>query len=396
MKKLRKGREKGKRFLIIMTTFPYRAYFQAESIGSSLFALIVAIGFSIFAALPCFMGYKDKHYNIRRTIQMIFPYIKKEKRSNTSTTNGEASSTNVEECTSSKHRDTEYDTKIFNYIIQEWYLFWLWVLLLGVIITTVVIFWLNFFIERSSTCDMNFDCYPNEPSLDILDEKPLPNCSISEAKCYRFTCNIGNAVGLATGAFAFSWVIASAFLWIIIQLGGNALKKTENNENDCNFPCKCCTSSFSCGACKFLYECSCLKNDWCSCIYVFCVIGFQALLFLSALGLAGFNFYLYYKGKISITCYFEIGTFCILVIVASLMIWCWGFKNHKATIKREQQCQSEIGRENFTLNPQHDLNKATSTSDLGPHDKATNTNKVTAIDTGIIMSDYLVCISGLF
>lgn len=311
-----------------MTSLPYRAYFQAESIGSMVFALTVFIGFSIYAALPCFMGYKDKYYNMRRTIQMIFPYIKKEKRANTAT-NGESNTEN-------QHRNTEYDTKIFNnYIIQEWYLFCLWFLLLGVIIATVVIFWLNFFIERSSKCDPNdtFDCYPNKPSLNILDETPLTNCSVNDAKCFRFTCNIGNAVGLATGAFAFSWVTASAFLWIIIQLGGNALKKTENNENDCNCPCNRC---IPCPSSE--YECSCLKNsNCCLCAYVTCVIVFQAFTFLSAVGLLVVCFLLYFHGKISITCYYEVITFCILIVVTSLVIWCYGFKNHRIKMRRNQE-----------------------------------------------------------
>lgn len=191
----------------------FRDYFLAESIGATLFALIFVIGFIIYALLPIWTKddkdeTEDMYRSVRKIVKTIFPFVKREP----------------------SNEGKKHDTMIFENKVQEWYLGFLMVLLLFIIVVTVVIFWHNFFIERSSSCNPydSFDCFEDKVFWDIFNDEPL-NCNTSsmdennDVQCFRFTCNIGNAVGLATGAFAFSWVTATALLWIILRCGDHIL-----------------------------------------------------------------------------------------------------------------------------------------------------------------------------
>ena len=290
----------------------FRDYFLAESIGATLFALIFVIGFIIYALLPIWTKDKedeteDMYRSVRKIVKMIFPFVGRE--TSTKTNGGK-----------------KHNTKIFTYKVHEWYLAFLMVMLLFIIVVTVVIFWHNFFIERSSSCNPydSFDCFEDEVFWNIFNDGPLNcNTSMDDVQCFKFTCNIGNAVGLATGAFAFSWVTATALLWIILRCGDLMLKEQSDDDNNNNKCCKpCCTGC--------LRRCSCITNY--RRFYFFCIVLFQVFTSSCALVLFSFTGYLHIDGKVSLTCYYSVSTFGILILIASITPWCCIFKRRKLDI----------------------------------------------------------------
>ena len=329
----------------------FRDYFLAESIGATLFALLFVVGFVIYALLPIWTKDRedetedeteDKYRSVRKIVKTIFPFVKRD------TSNG----------------GKKHDTKIFKYKVQEWYLAFLMVMILFIIVVTVVIFWHNFFIERSSSCNPydSFDCFEDKVFWDIFNDEPL-NCSTSsmdennDVQCFRFTCNIGNAVGLATGAFAFSWVTATALLWIILQCGDLILKEQSDDDNNNNKCCKpCCTGC--------LRRCSCITNyKW---FYFFCILLFQVFTTSCALGLFSFTGYLHIDGKVSLTCYYSVSTFGILIMIASITPWCCIFKRRKLDITTVSIQSSPESPESQSPSPQSQSPSPQSSSAQSP------------------------------
>ena len=301
----------------------YGWYLLAEGLGAAVFALIIIIGLVIYALIPAFFGQRDKYRNMRTFIWWMFPsFIKNKNQENPPKT----------------------FTTLFEYVIQEWYVIWLYVMMMFIVVLTITIFWVNFFIETSTSCNPydDFDCFPNKRPLDIFYEKPLECPSEDSVICKRFGCNIGNAVGLATGAFAFSWISATILLWIVTKFLKQVLKEDTNVDNSC---CRDCTKV----CCKCLNIRKCFRrnqrddqqhdthcNTCCKFCYVILIITFQVVVFLTATGLAAGVLTLYLLDKVSFTCCYEVGIFSTVIILASTLLWCCGFKKRKQDIEMRQ------------------------------------------------------------
>ena len=313
----------------------------AEGLGAAVFALIIIIGLVIYALIPAFFGHQDKYGNMRMFVAWMFPsFINNNQREN--------------------EDPPKTDTTLFGYVIQEWYVIWLYVMMMFIVVLTVTIFWVNFFIETSTSCNPfdDFDCFPNKRPQDIFYEKPLecPNTEYNSVICKKFGCNIGNAVGLATGAFAFSWISATILLWIVTKFLKQVLKQDTNVDNSC---CRDCTKIF-CDSLNIRKHCR--RNnqrqhtqcDRCrKFCYVILIITFQVVVFLSVTGLAAGGLTLYLLDKVSFTCFYEVGIFSTVIIMASTLLWCCGFKKRKQDIEMRQdiaQNQTENNAQNNAQN----------------------------------------------
>lgn len=189
-----------------MTT--YGTYFLAEAIGAVLFASIFAAGLIIWALLPRILREPDKYKNMRLFSEWMFPKIF-ENREDT---------------------DEREVMTLFGYTVKKGYVIWLYIMMTFIVIFTVTIFWLNFMIETVSYCDPydDFDCFSNT----TLDSEPEDCLTIEKnvsVICKKFSCNLSNAVGSATGTFAFSWITATVILWIIIKFLENVLKRNKTS-----------------------------------------------------------------------------------------------------------------------------------------------------------------------
>ena len=291
--------------------YPYYIYFIAQTVGAVIFALLLVIGLTIYALIPLFNKQRDKAINARRIIRSVFSYVKIKK---------------VDENTKNNNGGDKHVTKVFEYQIQEWYIGWICALLYAVVISTALIFWSNFFIEHSSSCNPydDFDCFPNERVIDIFFETPF-NCSKGKhdnVQCLKFSCNLGNAVGLATGTFAFSWFTATVLLWIIIQCTKPVLKDVTDQQN-VNTWCKhCCIKD--CPDCGNIKCCMCGRI---CCVAV--IVCFQIGVLTFAIAIIGSCSYLLSKGQISVTCYYETFIFSVLIIVPSTTMWYCTFKQKR-------------------------------------------------------------------
>ena len=343
----------------------YGWYLLAEGLGAAVFALIIIIGLVFYALIPAVFGHRDKYGNMRTFIGWMFPsFINNDPRENENPEN-----------------PPKTVTTLFGYDIQEWYVIWLYVMMMFIVVLTVTIFWVNFFIETSTSCNPfdDFDCFPNKRPQDIFYEKPLDCPNNNSVICKKFGCNIGNAVGLATGAFAFSWISATIFLWIVTKFLKEVLKEDTNVDNSC---CRGCTRIL----CDCLNVRECFRRNQrdnrqqdtqcktcCKFCYIIFIITFQVVVFLTATGLAAGGLTLYLLDKVSFTCCYEVGIFSTVIIMASTLLWCCGFKKRKQDIEMRQDNAQNHTENNVQNNIQnHNENNAQNNNE---EDNAQNHNE---------------------
>ena len=276
-----------------MTT--YRTYFLAEAIGAVLFASIFAAGLIIWALLPRIPGNRepDKYKNMKLFCEWMFPKIFENREDG----------------------DKKEAMTLFGYTVKKWYVIWLYIMMSCIVIFTVTIFWLNFMIETVMYCDPydDFDCFSNT----TLDSEPV-NCWEIERNvsvvCKKFSCNISNAVGSATGVFAFSWITATIILWVITKLLENVLKRNKIPRINDNRqqplpqerqlqlpPFKCCST-------------------------ITLIILIQIIMILADTALLSGTVVAKYQDKVSYTCLYEVTIFWLVTIFASTVFWCYCFK----------------------------------------------------------------------
>ena len=297
-----------------MTT--YGTYCLAEAIGAVLFAIIFAAGLIIWALLPRFLGDRepDKYNkNMRLFGEWMFPKIFENRKD-----------TNKKEVMT-----------LFGYTVKNGYVIWLYVMMTFIVIFTVTIFWLNFMIETVSYCDPydDFDCFSNT----TLDSRP-ENCWEIERNvsviCKKFSCNLSNAVGSATGTFAFSWITATVILWIVTKLLENVLKRNKTsriNDNPQPQPTQEGQHEPQEGqhepqegqheAQQVQHELSTHK-----CCSIALIIILQIAMFIAVFALIAGIVAAKYKDKVSYTCLYQVTIFCIVTFFASTVFWWNGFK----------------------------------------------------------------------
>ena len=292
-----------------MTT--YGTYFLAEAIGAVLFAIIFAAGLIIWALLPRILGDREPdkcNKNMRLFGEWMFPKIFKNRKD-----------TNKKEVMT-----------LFGYTVKNGYVIWLYVMMTFIVIFTVTIFWLNFMIETVSYCDPydDFDCFSNT----TLDSGP-ENCWEIERNvsviCKKFSCNLSNAVGSATGTFAFSWITATVILWIIIKLLKKVLKRNKTSQINDNqqLPPQ--------GGQRQLPSCKCCRT-------ITLIIIIQMIIILSDTALLIGTLVAKIQDKVSNTCLYQVTIFWLVTIFASTVFWCYCFK----------ECDDE---DNWCTEPASDL-----------------------------------------
>ena len=316
-----------------MTT--YGTYFLAEAIGASLFALIFATGLIIWALLPRILGDRepDKYKNMRLFCEWMFPKIFENREDG----------------------DKKEVMTLFGYTVKKWYVIWLYIMMIFIVIFTVTIFWLNFMIETVMYCDPydDFDCFSNT----TLDSEPV-NCWEIERNvsviCKKFSCNISNAVGSATGTFAFSWITATVILWIIIKLLENVLKrnKTSRINDNQQQPSpqggqEVINDNQQEGEHRQLEQ---HKLSTYKCCSVAWIIILQIAMFIAIFVLIGGIVAAKLQDKVSYTCLYQVTIFCIVTFFASTVFWWNGFKESD----NEQNWCTEVVQNNQHTQLIHD------------------------------------------
>lgn len=256
----------------------FKAYFYAEVFGAVGFVIILMIGIIIFACLPVFRPGKSDSFSTTRTlVQWLFPFVRKV---------------------------GDNETLMFGRRIRKIALIWLAIIVSLIIANTSAIFWINFFIEQSSSCGTNFDCFPIDNVNKIINMEAL-NCNsqnnIQNIQCFKFSCNIGNAIGNATGALGFTWISATFCMWFILQLG-LFIKKEGNSKKN-------------------------VLASFLVCFQVFVILSWVALMVTV---ISKF----YAERTISLTCTIQVFTFCFLMSVSGFTPWCDFFEKETERDKK--------------------------------------------------------------
>ena len=272
-------------------SYNYGYYFVSELVLSALALIITVVGFLCFL---CY-GPDGKTENARCILSKVFPYVKKKKDE------GDTCTCECDYCDKKNNGpNVKYRTTIFGYKIDNWNTIVLSIQVALVFGATAMIFAANLLIQHSSSCNAHdkFDCFPNGAAFN-----QAPNCSKENDQCFKFAWNPFNAAEMATGTFAFSWMTATVFLWIVTKFAKKLDKETKK------YP----IGSLR----KRLFSCELPKSYKCYCCVSF-AIGILLCVVLVAAPLY-YSYCLIY-GTISFTTCIESVIPCLLVATA-LSVW---------------------------------------------------------------------------
>ena len=127
------------------------------------------------------------------TIKRMFPFVKKE--------------------------DDEDDAFIYGFRLQNGYVGALFVITLANIFIVNMIFWMSILVQRSTSYNPygGPDCFYSNGTLVTLT--PEETLSLTEdVVCFSWSPDPLGALGNATGAFAFSWLVINIVTWIVLNL----------------------------------------------------------------------------------------------------------------------------------------------------------------------------------
>ena len=254
--------------------YTYNTYFYTEVFSGLFFSGSAVAGFIIYAFLPCCCS-EDKDGNLRKSTRVLYPFIKKHEEPN--------------------------ETIIFGYVLEKWYIVLLFIVAQMIVAVTMFILGFNLFVINSSVCSTGYDCFANKTAL--------VNCSSDEedVECFQLTCNIGNAVGAATGAHLFAMVAANIIMRTILHFASKvvSIKNVYGNPNT--------------KACK---RCGIIIIS-CQIVTGVIFLGFAILVLVQAVvPLENFS--------LSFGCVLELFSLFIALAISSHVIWCFGFKRTSA------------------------------------------------------------------
>ena len=263
--------------------YTYDTYFYTEVISGLLFSGLAVAGFIIYAFLPCCCS-EDTDGNLRKSTRVLYPFIK-------------------------KHEDSN-ETIIFGYVLEKWYIVWLFIVAQIIVAVTMFILGFNLFVISSSVCSTGYDCFAN-----ML---PIVNCSSDEEDvvCFQLTCNIGNAVGAATGAQLFAMVMANIIMRTILHFASKVVS-IKNVYGNPNTPLKKVVDKRKAKARKI---CGIIGIISCQIVTGVIFVSFvTAAVFVQAVvPLENFS--------LSFGCVLELFLLCIALAFSCLVFWCFGFK----------------------------------------------------------------------
>ena len=263
--------------------YTYDTYFYTEVISGLLFSGLAVAGFIIYAFLPCCCS-EDKDGNLRKSTRVLYPFIKKHEESN--------------------------ETIIFGYVLEKWYIVWLFIVAQIIVAVTMFILGFNLFVISSSVCSTGYDCFANK--------LPIVNCSSDEEDvvCFQLTCNIGNAVGAATGAQLFAMVMANIIMRTILHFASKVVS-IKNVYGNPNTPLKKVVDKHKAKVRKI---CGIIGIISCQIVTGVIFVSFvTAAVFVQAVvPLENFS--------LSFGCVLELFLLCIALAFSCLVFWCFGFK----------------------------------------------------------------------
>ena len=269
--------------------YTYDTYFYTEVISGLLFSGLAVAGFSIYAFLPCCCS-EDKDGNLRKSTRVLYPFIKKHEESN--------------------------ETIIFGYVLEKWYIIWLFIVAQIIVAITMFILGFNLFVINSSVCSTGYDCFANKTLI--------VNCSSDEkdVECFQLTCNIGNAVGAATGAQIFAMATANIIMRTILYFASKVVS-IKNVYGTHNTPLKKVVDKHKDKARK---KCGIIGIISCQIVtgVIFVSLVTAAVWVQAVVPLENFS--------LSFGCILELFLLCIALIFSCLVFWCFGFKR---TSKKE-------------------------------------------------------------
>ena len=279
--------------------YTYNTYFYTEVFSGVLFSGLAVAGFIIYAFLPCCCS-EDKDGNLRKSTRVLYPFIKKHEESN--------------------------ETIIFGYVLEKWYIVWLFIVAQIIVGVTMFILGFNLFVINSSVCSTGYDCFANKTAL--------VNCSSDEedVECFQLTCNIGNAVGAATGAHIFAMATANIIMRTILHFASKvtSIKNVYDNPNTL---LKKVVDK---------HEAKARKRRWisgiisCQIVTGFFFVGFAtvAVLVQAVVPLENVS--------LSFGCVLELFPLFIALAISCLVLWCFGFKR-TSTEEVKQNLQIACG-----------------------------------------------------
>ena len=114
---------------------------------------------------------------------------------------------------------------VAGYRAPKWYIFWLFGLLYGTAAFAGAVFWDNFLLEESTTCNSNdpelacfsFPASLSDYPLNCSDTEYLTNNNLTEFVCFKFTLDFGNASGAAGGTFILSAVVLGTITVLLLK-----------------------------------------------------------------------------------------------------------------------------------------------------------------------------------
>ena len=130
----------------------------------------------------------------KATIKRMFPFVKKE--------------------------DDEDDAYIYNFRLQNGYVGALFVIMHANIFIVNMIFWSSILVSRSTSYNPygGPDCFYNG-NHTLVTLTPDETLFLTEdVVCFSWSPDPMGALGNATGAFAFSWLIINVVTWIVLHL----------------------------------------------------------------------------------------------------------------------------------------------------------------------------------
>ena len=263
--------------------YTYNTYFYTEVFSGVLFSGLAVAGFIIYAFLPCCCS-EDKDGNLRKSTRVLYPFIKKHEESN--------------------------ETIIFGYVLEKWYIVWLFIVAQIIVGVTMFILGFNLFVINSSVCSTGYDCFANKT--------PIVNCSSDEedVECFQLTCNIGNAVGAATGAQLFAMAAANIIMRTILYFASKVVS-IKNVYDNPNTPLKKVVDKHKAKARKI---CGIIGIISCQIVtgVIFVSVVTAAALVQAVVPLENVS--------LSFGCVLELFLLCIALAVSCLVFWCFGFK----------------------------------------------------------------------
>ena len=283
-------------------SYTYGDYLLAQIVGGIAFTFVIGVLASVISCAPLFKRAKGNGYNSQEThkryryakltVKWLLPYVKKEVK------------------------DGKEIIVMLKEEVHVMVLPFLAIVVITIICITSLIFWIVFFIEESiedpTTCPAGFDCYPIAHVSKTYHHHPVDCSKYTGGKfiCYRFACNIGNAVGNATATLGFSWIGATMVIWFVHWTAYH-LKK--------------CTSSFIAAMVTWLF--------------------IQLPMLIAWIGLIIVDFHFLYRDRsISLTCALQIFSFSILMCGSTTIPWHVFFKN---VMPELQCCQCCSGKSKF-------------------------------------------------